>query len=303
MEDRPAIPAARLQFKFERPLRVPQRQLDGIARHAQSPQPPQSQRSMTATAASSRPAPGVTLSSLFPLDIAVPASSLRIRRRFRLTKLELLIMLAGIMLALSIYLSATAWLINSRVQAQAVSGPVTTSAGSDPQVADSNHGIVETPVANLSAYKVQPTAPRFIFIDKLHIQARILKLGIGNDGALQTPRNSYDTGWYSESANPGDNGAMLIDGHALGPTKSGVFHDLKTLRAGDTIRVERGDGKTFTYVVNKVDILKAQDVPMDQLLVPVKPGTKGLNLISCTGVYNEKNETFNERAVVYATMQ
>lgn len=279
----------------ERTLRVPKRHMDVVAQ----PQP----IAVMTSAQPTTSAPSIPFATLFPLDIPKSNTSLRLPRHLLPSRETIMQLSALILLGFSLYVSVNTWLLNKHVIAQTSQG-VTTSAGtSDPQVVDGNQGVNEAPITNFAEYKVPPDSPRFIYIDKLHVQARILKLGIGSDGALQTPRSSYDTGWYTESAEPGGNGAMLVDGHALGPTKPGVFFDLKKLAPGDAIRIERGDGKTFTYIVNKVDIISAKDVPMDKLLVPIVPGKKGLNLISCTGTYNARSETFNNRAVVYATMR
>jgi len=258
------------------------------------------------TAIASKPT-GVPASKPLSIDLpsASPESTLRIRRRFRISKALALQVAAVFMILVSGYISVTTWLVNAHVQAQTThDSPIASSNnGADPQVVDGNQNISEAPITNFAAYKVPPQSPRFVYIDKFKVQARVFKLGIGGDGALQTPHSSYDVGWYTESAGPGENGAMLLDGHALGPTKPGVFYDLKKLASGDTIRVERGDGKTFTYVVQQVSVVNAQNVPMDKLLVPIKPGAKGLNLISCTGVYNAKSESFNQRALVYAILK
>lgn len=154
------------------------------------------------------------------------------------------------------------------------------------------------------SYSVSPVNPRFVRINKIGVEARIRSLGTNKKGEVATPANIYDAGWYSESSKPGDEGgAMLLDGHVSGPTKKGVFFDIKNLVAGDSVEVERGDGKKYSFSVVKIQIFDANKVDMASLLTPIKSGSFGLNLITCTGKYDSKTHQYNQRAVVYAVRQ
>lgn len=90
--------------------------------------------------------------------------------------------------------------------------------------------------------------PRAIYIDKLGVAARIQAMGTNPDKSLQAPLNIYDTGWYSKSAKPGHDGAVLIDGHS-GLDIPGIFDRLEDLSEGDRITVETGNGTKYSYVV------------------------------------------------------
>ena len=160
----------------------------------------------------------------------------------------------------------------------------------------------ETPVSSgaIKSYAVAPDLPRLITIKKINVTARVLSMGILSSGALATPRNTNDTGWYSGSSKPGDGGAALIVGHVSGAVNAGIFYNIKNLNAGDTIEVERGDGQKFTYKVVKKTQVPAGEVNMSELLVPVTSGKAGLNLMTCGGKYVAADETFTDRVLVYA---
>lgn len=181
------------------------------------------------------------------------------------------------------------------------------SATNEPQVAGATTQTAPTvdeskpPADWLTNYTVAPSAPRIINIPSQNVKARVIKQAMAADGTLQAPKNIYDTGWYQDSSKPGQGGAVLIDGHATGPTAAGVFDNLDKLKAGDTITVERGDGVVFSYAVDKVDIMPSGNVDMKSLLLPVTKGTSGLNLISCTGAYDAKTNTYADRVLVFAT--
>jgi sortase (surface protein transpeptidase) len=155
----------------------------------------------------------------------------------------------------------------------------------------------------ISAYSVAPDLPRVIRIPRLQLAARIKRLGARSSGELMTPTNINDTGWYDGSVKPGENGTLLIDGHVAGPTKAGVFQRLKILKEGDTIEVERGDGKTFTYKVIKLESVDRNKFNMNAALASADPGKPGLNLVSFSGRYDVRTNQYEQQVIVYAVQQ
>ncbi len=85
-----------------------------------------------------------------------------------------------------------------------------------------------------------PDLPRVLSIPKLNTKARIMPMPVNGDGSMQAPINIYDAGWYTGGVRPGDKGAAVIDAHASGPTRQGLFAYLDTLKQGDNIIVEKG---------------------------------------------------------------
>lgn len=153
---------------------------------------------------------------------------------------------------------------------------------------------------NFAQHTVAPDEPRYIFIDKISIQAVVNSLGVTADNFLEAPANIYEAGWYRESAKPGHEGATVIDGHVGLDDAPGIFHQLGTLQPGDVIDIEKGDGKRLSYTVSKTQLYNADSVDMPAALSPVDPETPGLNLITCAGTYDPRTQTFDQRLVVYA---
>ena len=157
-----------------------------------------------------------------------------------------------------------------------------------------------------SSYHVAPDLPKFIKIPSQSINARILPLGVTSNNTVQSPNNIFDAGWYNGSAKPGDagtNGAILIDGHVHGPSLPGVFANLKKMKLGDSIQIQRGDNKIFTYKVVNVQSYDAKTFSLGPALTSAKAGTPGLNLITCGGKYNQSEGGYTQRVVVYAILQ
>jgi len=162
---------------------------------------------------------------------------------------------------------------------------------------------VKPSAAAVANYVVAPDLPRYIIIPKLDVDAEVRSVGLTSSGALGVPDNVYYTDWYNESALPGQQGAMLIDGHVSSWAAHGVFYGIKTLVAGDIIKIERGDGTIFTYSVVSSQVYPSGNVNMTSAMTPVVAGQPGLNLITCTGDVIPGTSQFNERIVVYATLQ
>jgi len=171
-----------------------------------------------------------------------------------------------------------------------------------PKLAKSNVTSVKKTEKEKLSYDVPTNHPRKLIIDRLSIDAVVEPMGILQNGALEAPKTAWDVGWYNKSALPGsDENALLIDGHVNDALDSpGVFYHIGSLKAGDEMKIERGDRQLFTYRVTKVDQMPLEKVDMAGMLKSVTTGKEGLNLITCGGVYDYRRQTYNDRILVYS---
>lgn len=205
-----------------------------------------------------------------------------------------------IVLVVASYVVYDFWSMNKKTQA--ILGAPGIIVASDVDNADkADEGVETTQPAtiDLSSYKVEADAPRILTIDKLGLAARVKPLGLNNDNSIQSPKNIYDAGWYTSSSKPGQAGAMFVDGHASGSTRQGLFAYLDTLKVGDTVGVEKGDGEQLTYKVVHVATIPLTSIDMSSILVPYPGVSNGLNLMTCTGRWMKDAETLDKRVVVY----
>lgn len=157
----------------------------------------------------------------------------------------------------------------------------------------------------LQEYIVAKDQPRFLSIDKLGIKnSRIIAVGVKVSGALGTPNNIFDVGWYQASGKPGEGRVIVIDGHNGGPNVQGVFKNLPALAKGDVIKIERGDGTIFKYEVveNVTKSLDEADEYMSVAFRSPESGKEALTLISCTGDWSKLRNTYLSRQFTRAVL-
>lgn len=179
-----------------------------------------------------------------------------------------------------------------------------------PATAYADTSVDETPVTegDISSYTVPATHPRYISIPALGItKARVQKVGLTKLNTLDTPLNINDTAWYDKSATPGqDYGQVVIDGHNGGVSRDGIFVNLDKLKDGDTITVERGDGKKITYDVVKnvtMSLKQTNATGMQELMQPYNTAKEGLGLITCAGKWIPRDKVFDQRILVWAVAE
>lgn len=165
-------------------------------------------------------------------------------------------------------------------------------------IIDTNSEISEKRPNNIFNYRVAGDLPRFLKINGMGISSRVRRVGVGTKSELKLPSNIYDAGWYESSMKPGEAGAVVLTGHANGPTKPGIFHDLMDLEPGNELEIETGNGDIYKYYVAKLEVF-SQGAPVEPMLATAVPGSPGLNLISELGRFDTKSNTFEKRLVVY----
>lgn len=149
-------------------------------------------------------------------------------------------------------------------------------------------------------YSVAATQPLSIAIPKLGITGFIQQVGIDPSGEVTAPNNIHMAGWFKESVLPGKKGLSIIDGHEGGPTMDGIFKKLSDITTGDQIIITMGDQTEHAYQVFDTHTL-AEEVSAQVLFNQSPLSEDGqLNLITCTGFFDEKTQTYNKRVIVYA---
>jgi LPXTG-site transpeptidase (sortase) family protein len=145
---------------------------------------------------------------------------------------------------------------------------------------------------------VANVVPESIDIPSIDVEAPLMKLGLEKNGDVELPpyEKPKVAGWYSGSAVPGEKGASVIIGHVDTKTAPAVFYKLRQLRKGETVKVERSDGKTVTYKVDSIEQVHKDRFPTRRVYVE-----EGLRLVTCGGKFDYAKGEYLDNIIVYAS--
>lgn len=147
---------------------------------------------------------------------------------------------------------------------------------------------------------VEPSAPIRVRVPAVGIDAPLVELGLGVDGAVEAPVRAADAGWYTGASQPGQLGPAIIAAHVDSATTAAAFYDLRRIQAGDEVVVDRVDGSSIVFVVTSLEQHPKPDVPVEALYGPV-PGVE-LRLITCSGDFDRSIGHYEDNLVVRAVL-
>lgn len=142
--------------------------------------------------------------------------------------------------------------------------------------------------------------PLQLRIADIQLNASIGNVGLDNKGAIEVPADYQTTGWYELSPTPGELGPSVIVGHLDNIKGVAVFWRLRELVPGQMIEVDRQDGTTAKFVVQKLDQYTQENYPASE--VYGNTDYAGLRLITCGGTFNRLTGHYTANTVVYAAL-
>ncbi|OHX51378.1 hypothetical protein BB776_03190 [Planococcus salinarum] len=89
-------------------------------------------------------------------------------------------------------------------------------------------------------------------------------------------------------------------GHVDGLSQPGIFYDLNKLEPGDEIHITGTDGTELLFVVRAKKSYPPEDAPIQEIFG--HSSASQLNLITCTGVFDESTGDYEERLVIYTDL-
>ncbi|MFA7201663.1 MAG: class F sortase [Candidatus Paceibacterota bacterium] len=164
----------------------------------------------------------------------------------------------------------------------------------------SETGALSSPsVAHVEASILSVTKPFRIRIPKININASVISVGLTSTGAMDAPESPHEVAWYNQGPIPGEIGNAVLVGHY--GWKDGVpavFDVLYTLIKGDEIYIEDENKVVTIFSVNRVETYKENQDASDVFIST--DGKVHLNLITCGGDWNEDQNRYSNRTVVFA---
>jgi sortase (surface protein transpeptidase) len=142
--------------------------------------------------------------------------------------------------------------------------------------------------------------PTELQIPAIGVDVSLSTLGLNPDGTVQVPTDIQQPGWYRLGSSPGQIGSAVILGHVDSYQGPAVFFKLRDLVAGDLINVNLADGLTAQFKVTTVSMYLKSSFP-DQTVYG-SHGISGLQLVTCSGVFDDRTGHYLSNIVVYSSL-
>lgn len=142
--------------------------------------------------------------------------------------------------------------------------------------------------------------PQRLIVPALGIIADIVPVNLREDGRLAVPEDFSRAGWYTGGPRPGEPGPAVIVGHVDSRAGPAVFFHLSELTPGDHILVESTEGTVFTYITERVEQHLKEDFPTADVYGPT--GQRVLRVITCGGIFDRINNSYQNNTIVFARM-
>ncbi len=136
-------------------------------------------------------------------------------------------------------------------------------------------------------------------VPSIGVDTDLLDLALDADGALEVPEDPDRAGWFAGGTAPGDPGAAVLAGHVDSMDGPAVFYLLSALRPGAEVLVDREDGTTATFRVDRVVRYPKDELPTADVYAAT--GT-ALRLVTCGGVFDDDSGHYRDNVVAYATV-
>lgn len=146
--------------------------------------------------------------------------------------------------------------------------------------------------------------PTKIKIPAINVNTTVIQKGLVKKGPyknhMATPDNAVQVAWFKLGPEPGQRGSAIIAGHVDTYKGPGVFFNLKDLKNGDLVYLTGKNGKTLTFKVFAKQAYPRKSAPVYKVFgyTPARV----IRLLTCTGTFDYKADTHNERLVVSAKL-
>ncbi|MDO8579253.1 MAG: class F sortase [bacterium] len=160
--------------------------------------------------------------------------------------------------------------------------------------------VFNLPIQNSFAVEqINSGLPVRLEIPKIAVNTAIEHIGLSPDGKVGIPKDIFHVAWFNNSPRPGDRGNSIITGHSGWYNKAPtVFDNLYKLQKGDKIYVTNDMDVVIIFTVSKLETYTGNKNFTD--IFVSNDEEEHLNLITCWGIWNEKQQNYSDRLVVFA---
>jgi LPXTG-site transpeptidase (sortase) family protein len=182
-------------------------------------------------------------------------------------------------------------------------GPVAAAAGAAPSPPKATRTAVDHPAADkFKSVRTYATvaAPSRIRIPAIDLATPPLQqLGRAADESIQLPTRPELAGWFKDGPRPGQPGPAVVIGHVDWDHSAAVFFRLREMKPGESVFVDRVDGKTQEFRVTSVRQVAKSDFPTDDVYAPDLESS--LRLITCGGQFDYSTHNYLDNVIVFAS--
>ena len=165
-------------------------------------------------------------------------------------------------------------------------------------VSASNDGVISLEKEKLASVE-NSSLPVRIKIPAIDVDAPMEYVGLTLDGAMDVPKGPAEAAWYMLGPRPGKIGSAVLAGHSGWKNNvPAVFDDLHELRKGNKIYIENEQGEILTFVVRESRKYNPDADATD--VFSSSDERAHLNLVTCTGIWDETKKSRSDRLVVFA---
>ncbi|TCJ23180.1 class F sortase [Nocardioides jejuensis] len=181
-----------------------------------------------------------------------------------------------------------------------VAGGAWLASGTDHQRGGSPRAIAPTSHPTATVQLVSGERPERLRIPSIDVDTRLMNLGLTATRELEVPPYSKAqvAGWYDRSPVPGEVGPSILAGHVDTKTGPAVFYRLRDLHEGDRVAIDRTDGRTASFEVDRVDLVTKSAFPTKRVYGAT--ADPELRLITCGGTFDDDTGHYLSNVVVYA---
>ncbi len=164
-----------------------------------------------------------------------------------------------------------------------------------------NHAEAAQAFSELKKYPFYSPTLLSFEINEFKNSINIEHVGLETDGQLQAPESWENAGWYAASAKPGQQGLVVMDGHYdTDKGQPAAFWGLKNIKLNDKVVLQDEMGKDFSYTVVDIFYVDIQDPQRNRIFQ--ESDKVELILITCGGVWDSVENTYNKRLVIKAEL-
>jgi sortase (surface protein transpeptidase) len=150
-------------------------------------------------------------------------------------------------------------------------------------------------------YSLPRAFPTHIRIPKINVDTTFeAPLELNEDGTIGVPDSFDEVGWYKLGAAPGEIGTASVLGHVDSYEGAEVFYLLGQLKPGDTVEIDRDDGTTALFEVERLERYDQEEFPTEE--VYGHTNYPSLRLITCSGRYDHNTLKYSHNLVVFARL-